>query len=664
MPRIPLVLLLLVIYFKSTATDNLPNKLKIIDSLIERNQIDSAAFCLDEIGKQIKYEKSPILKLAYFHRYASIQKLTGNLKAARVYYDSISKTLPYVKPQTVADSILVARGYLSAGTLLGEQNKYSEAIELYQKAILYSESEPNDHFRSYYFQNIGLCYIRIGQVKKGIENVNKAFEIYDTNKDYAGKFGCLVYIGSTMVDYQNFGLARKYFRMALPLKDSIKDEYEKSGLYNDIGRMYNYEMKYDSALINFDLALAESSKTKNDYLIAIAQCNIGEILMKQGYYEKAISSLNLALTQFTSIHFDLGIFQTNHLIAFCEYKRNDLKKAELFQNRAEKLMLKTEVYPTLLIDFYKRSYELKKEFRKLKESLAYLEKYQSMQDSVNSRLTNWKINEIESRLLTSVKEKQLVQKESELKQHKSIIRFIITLFLLASIITVIVALYIRKRRDALYQKQLAKMTALRMQNIRNALSPHFVFNVLNNIWAIIDDRENARAQFDNLINLIRRSLINTEKLAIPLKEEIDFVKSFIELQKLRMDNNLEVIWNIEDGIDYTQQIPGMILQIPIENAIKHGLEPKKDDRLLQIDIKTESGFLKFNISDNGYGLQQAPSQTKGTGTGLKVLTNTIHILNQINDEKMSYRIVNRDVEDGPGTKVIIKIPLLYNYNLN
>ncbi|MDP3433835.1 MAG: hypothetical protein Q8T04_12820, partial [Bacteroidota bacterium] len=139
MHRIPLALLLAVICFKSTASINFPNKFTIVDSLIERNQIDSAVIYLDEIGKQIRNEKNSILKLAYFHRYAGLQKLTGNFKSMRLYYDSISNILPNVKPQTVADSMLVARGYLSAGTLLGEQNKYFEAIEKYQKAILYSE---------------------------------------------------------------------------------------------------------------------------------------------------------------------------------------------------------------------------------------------------------------------------------------------------------------------------------------------------------------------------------------------------------------------------------------------------------------------------------------------------------------------------------------------
>ena len=665
MPRTLLTILLFVTCFSTTASDNLPNKFRIIDSLIERNQIDSAAICLEEIGKQIKYEKSPILKLAYLHRYAGIQKLKGDFQKVLANYDSISRILPYVKPQTVADSMLVARGYLSAGSLLGNQNRYSEAIVQYQKAILYSQSEPNNQFRSYYFQNIGLCYIRTGQIERGIENVNKAFDIYDANRDYVGKFGCLDYIGSTMVDYQNYGLARKYFRMALLLKDSIKDEFEKTGLFNDIGRMYNYEMKYDSALINFDLALAESSKAKNDYLIAIAQCNIGEVLMKQGYYDKAISSLNLALMQFTSIHFDLGIFQTNHLIAFCEYKRNELKKAELFQNRAEKLMQKTEVYPTLLIDFYKRSHELKKGLGKLQESLAYLEKYQSMQDSVNSRLTNWKINEIESRLLTSVKEKQLVKKESELKQHKSIIRFISTLFLLVSVLTVIIALYIRKRREAHYQKQLSKMTALRMQNARNTMSPHFFFNVLAALNGLSTQPEQLKKKLGSLSLLLRKVIENIDQTAVTLENELEAVKAYIDLYQEKIPHPFTVEYSIADGTDLKKMIPAMIIQIPVENAIKHGLMPLDGEKRLTISITDQDEFQHITVSDNGIGLKAATGRSTGTGTGLKVLMQTIHLLNTKNQNEIKFSVSERDSNSGEvsGTIADIQIPYDFNYTL-
>lgn len=665
MPKILLALLLFVIYFKSTATDNLPNKFKTVDSLIERNQIDSAFISLDEIRKQIRSEKNPIFKLAYFHRYAGMQKITGSFKNMLVYYDSISRILPYIIPQTVADSMLVARGYLSAGSLLGEQNKYSGAIQLYQKAISYSESEPNNKFRSYYYQNIGFCYLMIGQVDNGIKSVNKAFEIYDANKDYDGKLGCLDYIANTMVDLRNFKLAKQYFDMALSMKDSTNDEYQNLNLFNNIGRMYNYEMKYDSALHYFDFALSESISKNNDLLIAIAHCNIGEVLMKQGNYEKAIFTLDQALSKFNIIHLDLGIFQATHLIAFCEYKRHDLKKSELFQDRAEKLLQKTEIQPSMLLDFYKRSYELKKGFGKLNESLAYLEKYQSMQDSVNSRLTNWKINEIESRLLTSVKEKQLIQKESELKQHKSIIWIMVTLFLLAAVSTGIIALYLRKRREAQYQKQLSKITALRMQNARNTMSPHFFFNVLASLNGLSKEPEQFAQKLNNLSLLLRKVIENIDRTAVSLDEELAAVKAFVDLCSPKIPEPFAVEYKIAEGTKLHGLIPAMMIQIPVENAIKHGLMPLDGEKRLTISITDQDEFQHITVSDNGIGLKASAGRSTGTGTGLKVLMQTIHLLNAKNQNEIKFSVSERDPNSGEvsGTIVDIQIPYEFDYTL-
>ncbi len=663
--RIFVIFLFLTLHFSSDSSANLPDKIKTVDLLIERNQLDSATIFLDEIGNQIRNDKSSILKLAYFHRYAGIQKLTGNFKNALVYYDSISRILPNIKPQTVADSMLVARGYLSAGTLLGGQNKYSEAIKQYQKAILYSESEPNNQFRSYYYQNIGFCYLMIGEVDNGIKSVNKAFKIYDANKDYDGKLGCLDYIANTMVDLRNFKLAKRYFDMALSLKDSTNDEYQNLNLFNNIGRMYNYEMKYDSALHYFDFALSESLSEKNDLLIAIAQCNIGEVLMKQGNYPKAVFTLDQALSKFNLIHLDLGIFQANHLIAFCEYKRNDLRKAELFQNRAEMLLQKTEIQPSMQLDFYKRSYELKKRFGNLKESLIYLEKYQSIQDSVNSRLTNWKINEIESRLLTSIKEKQLVQKESELKQHKSIIWIMITLFLLATVSTGIVALYIRKRRDAQYQKQLAKVSALRLQNTRNSMSPHFFFNVLASLTGLSGQPERLKAKLRSLSLLLRKVIENIDQNAIPLENELEAVKAYVDLYSEQIPEPFSVEYLVDEKTNLQGLVPSMVLQIPVENAIKHGLLPLEGNKRLIVSVTSHEQCLQIKVIDNGIGLKASAGRSAGTGTGLKVLLQTIYLLNTKNQQKIKFTISEKEPEDSvfQGTVVQIEIPLIFDYSI-
>ena len=125
MSIIILTLLLILTYCISIASDHYSDEIKKVDSLIELNQFDSASVYLNEIGKHIKSEKNPIVQLKYFDRCAILQKHWRNYENTLAYYDSISKLLPFIKPETGSDSMLVARGYFCFATVLAERNKYS-----------------------------------------------------------------------------------------------------------------------------------------------------------------------------------------------------------------------------------------------------------------------------------------------------------------------------------------------------------------------------------------------------------------------------------------------------------------------------------------------------------------------------------------------------------
>lgn len=234
-------------------------------------------------------------------------------------------------------------------------------------------------------------------------------------------------------------------------------------------------------------------------------------------------------------------------------------------------------------------------------------------------------------------------KEEKLKTYQSRQIIIILISFALLIFAVGIYLYFRKKKQLAQEQTMRQVGSLKMESMRGRLSPHFLFNVLNNKWSSFEnDKESSRHQFENLTLLIRKSLTNTDKVAIPLSEEIAFVKSYIELQKCRMDNELTVNWNVDHSIE-EMQVPGMILQIPVENAIKHGLSPKKENRVLIIDISKENEYMLLQVTDNGIGRSRL-SITKGTGTGMKVLNSTIYLLNQINDKKMSMKII----DDEPG----------------
>jgi LytS/YehU family sensor histidine kinase len=106
----------------------------------------------------------------------------------------------------------------------------------------------------------------------------------------------------------------------------------------------------------------------------------------------------------------------------------------------------------------------------------------------------------------------------------------------------------------------------------------------------------------------------------------------------------------------------MIIQIPVENAMKHALRPKTGHKELLVSISEREDAIVIKIQDNGAGYQPNTLNTKGTGTGLKVIYQTIEILNTRNKEKIKFSIHSNGASES-GTEVQIHIPLNYNFSL-
>lgn len=204
-----------------------------------------------------------------------------------------------------------------------------------------------------------------------------------------------------------------------------------------------------------------------------------------------------------------------------------------------------------------------------------------------------------------------------------------------------------------------------MENLRSRISPHFTFNVLGREINQFKGSEEVKNNLMELVKYLRRSLELTEKLAVSLQDELDFVRSYIELERGRVGDDFTAKVTLDEGLDGTRiQIPSMIVQIPVENAIKHGLAGKDGDKELTVRVCRERNGIRITVCDNGRGyLPQVSSATRGTGTGLKVLYQTIQLLNTKNkSDKIRFDITNRN--DGKtGTLVSVYVPFHFSYDL-
>ena len=151
--------------------------------------------------------------------------------------------------------------------------------------------------------------------------------------------------------------------------------------------------------------------------------------------------------------------------------------------------------------------------------------------------------------------------------------------------------------------------------------------------------------------------------SVHFRSELEYGQTYGKLEKSRLKDCLSFKVSVEAGIDTSEvMITAMIIQITIENAIKHALAKKEDGRL-RINITREKDCVVIYIEDNGGGFKVGCTAT-GTGTGLRVIRQTIDILNQYNKQPIEFTIKDSKFKDGSkGCEVVIEIPRYYNYKL-
>lgn len=258
----------------------------------------------------------------------------------------------------------------------------------------------------------------------------------------------------------------------------------------------------------------------------------------------------------------------------------------------------------------------------------------------------------------------LAQKIGETKRYKNVVFGLILILGLCAISVIMYWLYTYKRNEIARQKELSRISLLRLQNIRNRISPHFIFNILNREISSEENKDRYQEMI-GLVTFLRRSLEIADQISVTLNEELDFVKNYLEMEQKSMDKDFHVQWDIDYKIDPEKiKIPAMIMQIPIENSLKHALRQKEGEKLLNISIQQDMKNVRISIQDNGDGYHpERLLNTKGTGTGLKVLYQTIQLLNERNIERIILNITDVRNEINCGTIVEIIIPVNYNFEI-
>lgn len=199
-----------------------------------------------------------------------------------------------------------------------------------------------------------------------------------------------------------------------------------------------------------------------------------------------------------------------------------------------------------------------------------------------------------------------------------------------------------------------------LRSIEMQLNPHFILNTLNSIGALYEKKEtqSARIYMGKYSKLLRNTLLSSGKIATTLKDELDFVKNFLDLEQFRHDNRFTYFISCRSEFE-SIQLPRLLVHTFVENAIKHGLYPilGKQPAFLEIKCSENKRFWIIEISDNGIGKEAAKEkETFSTGKGLQILNETLSLYRSVYHQSIKYNMT--DLTPGtefPGTKVTILI---------
>jgi hypothetical protein len=213
------------------------------------------------------------------------------------------------------------------------------------------------------------------------------------------------------------------------------------------------------------------------------------------------------------------------------------------------------------------------------------------------------------------------------------------------------------------------LAALQFKLIKKQVDPHFLFNVITTLSynLLSKDPEDAYTGISRLAKFMRSAVEWGDKIARPMKEELDVTQTYLELYRNQHPGKFEFSIEVDDAVDQNQPVPVMILQTFVENSIKHGINGRDGKGKVTIRIVSEARANIIEIEDNGIGRKASKeSGATGTGKGLGLMNQYLDLLNKFNDKKVAFTItdLNDEQKELAGTLVKIVLPLDIKYYTN
>lgn len=470
-------------------------------------------------------------------------------------------------------------------------------------------------------------------------------------------------LGQIYVWLRDFEQCDHYYNLAARYFDEMRPT-EKHFYLNNRGTSYYYRGDYETALTYFRRVIDLTTEyPEMVFERNLTWLNLADCFISLQQPDSAALYINLCEPFFKEYGMPAALYAIDtQKMGLC-LLRKDLEGARRVLASS---VTSPDVYPDLI---HVRNRNLQRYFEQTQnyhKAYDYLKKNRELDDSIRNEHVKMRTADLALRYQqdsTLMSQKVLIQaKENEVLELMQTRIIWIALCGAAFLVIVFIYMYSKKKRALLLVESRRTVSTLRLENIRNRLSPHFIFNVLNQEMA--GRKEEEKHELASLVKLMRRNLELAEQLCVTLSEELDFVRTYIDLERRSLGDAFYPEISLAPDVHPEQvMLPSMLIQIPVENAVKHALRGKEGERRLWIAVTRTANAISIKVTDNGGGYRPN-SRNRGTGTGMKVIMQTIQILNMKNKETIDVSVHNVLLDSGEtGCEVAFLLPDKYDYTI-
>ena len=505
---------------------------------------------------------------------------------------------------------------------------------------------------------------RLGKLDIGAAWYRRALLMCDSLHMASTKKPPIYYgLAQVYVTMRDFEQCDYYYNLAGESYDSMLP-YEKYIYLNNRGTSYYYREDYQTAIKYFQkvIDLVEGYDDMS-FELNLGRLNLGDCYLQLNMVDLAVKYINECQPFFEEMGVSTALY-------YIDTQKIELALLQKDFQEARRLLSESVVPPGIDPDMVhirnKYLQQFYEETGNYKRAYHYLQRNNLLDDSIRNERVRMRTADLTLRYQqdsTLIAHRVLLQEQKNKVLVLRQTQFVVFAVAVVSILTaVFLYLYSKKKRALLLARNHRTVSTLRLENIRNRLSPHFIFNVLN--WEMAERNVEEKQELSSLVKLMRRNLELAEQLCVTLAEELDFVKTYINLERRSLGPDFHSELKIEKDVQPEQiRIPSMMIQIPVENAVKHALREKEGERNLWVSVCRRGNGICIKITDNGGGYRP-DSRNRGTGTGMKVIMQTIRILNNKNKEAIDVLVHNVSLQSGEmGCEVTFWLPDNYDYRI-